>query len=83
MAHDKLAIRTIQISLFVALFGAWYIATRTGGTLRLFLPAPELVWREMVGLMESGRLWSAFYVTIVTIAKPTRLPSSPASASDF
>ena len=34
IAHDKLVIRTIQIGMFVALFGAWYIATRSGGTLR-------------------------------------------------
>ena len=34
IAADKLAIRTIQIGLFVALFGAWYLATRTGGTLQ-------------------------------------------------
>ena len=69
IAHDKLVIRTIQVGVLVALFGAWYIATRGGGVMKLFLPAPELVWREMGLLVQSGRLWAAFYVTIVSIAK--------------
>ena len=69
IANDKLVIRTIQFGLFAALFGAWYIATRGGGTLKLFLPAPELVWREMGVLTQSGQLWSALYVTITSIIK--------------
>jgi ABC-type nitrate/sulfonate/bicarbonate transport system permease component len=70
IARDTLLIRSIQVGLFVALFGAWYLATRAaGGALKLFLPAPELVWREMGVLVRSGQLWSALYVTITSIAK--------------
>jgi ABC-type nitrate/sulfonate/bicarbonate transport system permease component len=70
IARDTLLIRTIQIGLFVALFGAWYLATRAAdGVLKLFLPAPELVWREMGVLVRSGQLWSALYVTMTSIAK--------------
>lgn len=69
IARQTFVIRTIQIGLFVALFGAWYIGTRSEGTMRLFLPAPEAVGREMRALIETGRLWSAFYVTIVSIAQ--------------
>jgi ABC-type nitrate/sulfonate/bicarbonate transport system permease component len=83
IAADKLVIRTIQIGMFVALFGAWYIATRSGGTLKLFLPAPELVWREMGVLVQSGRLWSAFYVTIVSIAQAYALAVVVGIAAGF
>jgi ABC-type nitrate/sulfonate/bicarbonate transport system permease component len=69
LAQDKLVVRTVQAGLFVALFGAWYLATRSGGTMRLFLPAPEAVWNEMAKLVESGDLWAALNVTIVSIAK--------------
>ena len=70
IANDTLVIRTIQFGLFAALFGAWYIVTRSGAApLKLFLPAPELVWREMGVLVQSGQLWSALYVTITSIAK--------------
>ena len=69
ITNDKLVIRTIQIGMLVALFGAWYLATRSGGTLKLFLPAPELVWREMGVLVRSGQLWSSLYVTLASIAK--------------
>ena len=40
-----------------------------GATLKLFLPAPELVWREMGVLLASGQLWSSLYVTLTSIAK--------------
>jgi ABC-type nitrate/sulfonate/bicarbonate transport system permease component len=70
IANENLIIRTIQIGLFVALFGAWYLATRSGAApLKLFLPAPELVWHQMGVLMQSGQLWSALYVTITSIIK--------------
>jgi ABC-type nitrate/sulfonate/bicarbonate transport system permease component len=70
IARDTLLVRTIQVGLFAALFGAWYLATRAaGGALKLFLPAPELVWREMGVLVRSGQLWAALYVTITSIAK--------------
>ena len=66
---DQLVIRTLQVGLLAILFGVWYFSTRSAQTLRLFLPAPELVWREMQVLLASGRLWSAFSVTLATIAK--------------
>jgi ABC-type nitrate/sulfonate/bicarbonate transport system permease component len=68
VANDKLIIRTIQVGLFVALFGGWFLATRSGTpALKLFLPAPELVWHQMGVLVRSGQLWSALYVTITSI----------------
>jgi ABC-type nitrate/sulfonate/bicarbonate transport system permease component len=69
IAHDKLVIRTVQVGLLVALFGSWYIATRSGGALKLFLPRPGLVWTEMARLVQSGELWSALYVTVTSIGK--------------
>jgi len=69
IARENFVIRSIQIGLFVALFGAWYLGTRADDTLRLFLPAPEAVGREMRVLIETGRLWSALYVTVVSIAQ--------------
>jgi ABC-type nitrate/sulfonate/bicarbonate transport system permease component len=69
VAHGNFVIRTIQIGLLVALFGAWYLGTRAEDTMRLFLPAPEAVWREMRVLVETGRLWSSLYVTIVSIVQ--------------
>jgi ABC-type nitrate/sulfonate/bicarbonate transport system permease component len=69
IAQDNLIVRTIQIGLFAALFGAWYIATRAGGTLKLFLPSPELVWNEMIVLARSGQLWSALSVTVLSIVQ--------------
>jgi len=70
MASDRLFVRTIQVGLFVALLGAWYIATRSGSVpLKLFLPAPDLVWREMRALAANGQLWSSLSVTVLSIAK--------------
>src|SRR5262249_1460597 len=69
IARDTLTIRTIQFGLSAALFGAGYGARGTGGTLKLFLPARELVWREMGVLTRTGHLWSALYVTIPSIGK--------------
>ena len=70
IAQDKLAIRTIQFGMFVALFGAWFSRpVRAPRRCKLFLPAPELVWREMGVLIRSGQLWSALYVTLTSIAK--------------
>jgi ABC-type nitrate/sulfonate/bicarbonate transport system permease component len=70
IANDKIVIRTIQFGMPVALFGAWYLATRSSApALKLFLPAPELVWHQMGVLMQSGQLWSELYVTITSIIK--------------
>jgi ABC-type nitrate/sulfonate/bicarbonate transport system permease component len=70
IARDTIVIRTIQIGMLVTLLGAWTIATRSGDpVLKLFLPAPELVWREMSALIRSGQFWSALYVTVTSIAK--------------
>src|SRR5262245_16046446 len=68
MRRDRLIILLIQLALFASLFGGWYLATHTS-VRALLLPPPEAVWREMVSLWTSGRLWSAFAVTLTTIAQ--------------
>jgi ABC-type nitrate/sulfonate/bicarbonate transport system permease component len=68
-ARETFLVRTIQFAVVAVLFGAWYFGTRADDVLRLFLPAPEAVWREMVALAESRRLWSAFAVTVVSIVQ--------------
>ena len=71
IANDKLVIRTIQIRHVRGAVRRLVHrdAVRRARRLKLFLPAPELVWREMGVLVRSGQLWSALYVTIVSIAK--------------
>jgi len=68
MRRDRLTVLLIQLALFAAFFGAWFIATNTG-VRALLLPPPDLVWREMRVLWTSGRLWSALAVTLTTIAQ--------------
>jgi ABC-type nitrate/sulfonate/bicarbonate transport system permease component len=68
MRRDRAIVLLIQLALFAAFFGAWFIATNTG-VRALLLPPPDLVWREMQALWTSGRLWSALAVTLTTIAQ--------------
>jgi ABC-type nitrate/sulfonate/bicarbonate transport system permease component len=67
MRRDRILIHLIQFVLFASVLGAWYLAT-SRGVRALLLPPPDLVWREMQGLWTSGRLRSAFAVTLKTIA---------------
>jgi ABC-type nitrate/sulfonate/bicarbonate transport system permease component len=68
MRRDRIIVHGIQFALFASIFGAWYMATHAG-VRALLLPPPEAVWREMQTLWGSGRLWSAFAVTLSTIAQ--------------
>jgi ABC-type nitrate/sulfonate/bicarbonate transport system permease component len=67
MRRDRILILVIQFALVASIFGAWYYATHRG-VRAILLPPPDLVWREMQGLWSSGRLWSAFAITLRTIA---------------
>jgi ABC-type nitrate/sulfonate/bicarbonate transport system permease component len=68
MRHETILIRVIQLGLFASVFGAWYWATQSGVRV-ILLPPPELVWREMQMLWNSGRLWAAAKITLWTIAQ--------------
>jgi ABC-type nitrate/sulfonate/bicarbonate transport system permease component len=48
---------------------AWYWSTATGGVSRLFLPAPEAVWRALLQLVVTRQFWSAVEVTLITVAQ--------------
>lgn len=76
MAPNQSIVRSIQFGLIGALFVAWYFATHSTQRLVLFLPPPELVWREMVAITTSGRLWTAAAVTLATIAKAYAIAAS-------
>ena len=70
IARDTFVIRTIQIGLFVALFGAWYLGTRADDTpLSCFCRRRSWSGARWACCCETGRLWSALYVTIMSIVQ--------------
>lgn len=48
----------IAVALFVILFLAWGLATRSGAIPPIFLPKLTDVWLKMVSLAQDGTLWS-------------------------
>jgi NitT/TauT family transport system permease protein len=58
----------IALSVFVALFIAWWIATTQGLVSALVLPSPHAVWERMRQLQQSGDLWADLRVSVYRIA---------------
>jgi ABC-type nitrate/sulfonate/bicarbonate transport system permease component len=59
----------IQIGFVTIVAAAWYWSTATGSVSRLFLPAPEAVWRALLQLVVTWQFWSAVEVTLITVAQ--------------
>jgi len=66
---SALQARSVQLVFIIAVFGAWFVAGRTGAVSPLFLPPLEAVFGALGALLQTTEFWSAVSTTLSTIAR--------------
>lgn len=60
-----------KILLLLLIIGVWEIASRYANP--VFVPKPEVVWKDFIETVQSGMMWKAFYYSFLRITVATVL----------
>jgi ABC-type nitrate/sulfonate/bicarbonate transport system permease component len=67
MSANVAKIWGLRLLLVVVILGAWTYATGPGGVSPILLPRLDLVWQQLVALLQEGPTWAAIGVTLFEI----------------